>query len=336
MKKHYITTLIISAMMWLSLIGCRKSETVELKDDKQLTQTEYGYADVVILDSTIDAEGRDGEYYYNLMMEAYDNKNYSLMDTYLFKSASLGNPNAAWWMGWNGERSLKPAELVFGWYEKAAAGGDTAAYIRLGHLYNRGYEGVCDYIEARKWYELAVKNNCADDEVVNALKILPKSDDYFGLCRYALQYNEESSKYPDFVLGYVYALKGGFADGYEGMENIFPGEYLYAGVLREDYSGSAKQAKKIMQTVAHQVYETLSSPSWSSSKLYADIVRNDYLKMYQKNANEGVATAQYLMAKLYDEGIVVNKDKGKAKYYFELAKAQNLSPNGPWEVVGED
>lgn len=151
----------------------------------------------------------------DLLLEAYEAKDYDKAYEYAKKSAALGDADGEYWMGWWALRGDESPEECVEWFKKSAAHGNVAAQQQLGALYETG-QGfmVHDYAEARRWYEAASANGCDDEDMADALARLPAADDYPALFRLALLDEERG---PNFALAFMYAVKGGFADA--GFDN---------------------------------------------------------------------------------------------------------------------
>ena len=236
------------------------------------------------------------------------------------------------WLGWyhagNSEVLAADYPKAVGFYEEAAANGDTYSMEQLAKIYSAGQLGSPDMGKAIEWYEKAAAADSAyaaetlaqlyrTGKMENNGQALVETDD-----EKALEYLEKAyqlnpgSRFAQVWLGWYYAGNSDVLAADDAKALMFfqmaaeQGEHFAMYQLGEMYEGGRAVKQDMQQALA-----------W-----------------YEKAAQSGQINASEKLAELYHKGktdengqVLVEKDDEKALEYLE--KAYEINPDGLYAQV---
>ncbi len=219
------------------------------------------------------------------------------------KAAKQGNPKAQHnlaYMYKKGRGVSRDMELAFGWYLKAAEQGHRRAEKSVGIMYQFGQGVTKNYSEAAKWYLKAAGQGDVKSQGNLAFLYesgLGVSQDYEEAAKWYRKAAVKDNARAQASLGFLYFK--GLGVEKNSVEAI---KWTSLAIAKKD-----SRAYK-------NLYAMLKEDGFGTSQEYRKLARTFLVREQQKSAD--VLNALGLM---YQYGKGVEKDKGEAKKWFELA-----------------
>lgn len=206
----------------------------------------------------------------------------------------------------------------FKWYLVLAEGGDTSVAFNVAFSYENGIGVEINYKEAVKWYKVAIENGSV--AAMNNLAICYENG-------YGVDKNLETA----FSL-YHKAASSGSLVAANNLSNCYQYGTGTQVNPREALIWKEKAANgndtKVQVTLAEWYFKGYGTERNHEKALYwfvrskcddKDRIKdlNDSISFIKEKAHEEDAFYQYLLAKCYEYGLVLSKDKNEAEFWYE-------------------
>jgi TPR repeat protein len=272
------------------------------------TQSQFKLANMYYSGEKIEKDDKLSFYWYKqVAQKGYANAEFNVANSYYTGTGVEKNiDNAIYWYKKATEQNLVPAiynlayilennkknhQEAFIWYKKAAELNHGTSQLILANMYQNGLGVEKDNIEAKKWFEEAIKNNVENAE--------------YGFAEF-LETNGDKTKAVDL---YKEA----------STNDSVLANYKLANIYLKD-----KNKKHLAMDLFKKAAEKEHHPAQQKlASLYN--AKKDYKKAafwYKKSADNGNIEAQYSLGVLYLKGLGVEKDLDKATLLFIQAASE--------------
>lgn len=242
------------------------------------------------------------------------------------KAAEQGHAKAQFRLGcahYKGQGISKDIAKAIQWWERAASQEHPEAQFQLGKAYDFGQGVTKDPVKAVEWYQkAAIKEHpeaqfnlaVAYDEGEGVLKNITK----------AIEWYQKAA-----IQGYAKAQYNLASKYYEGL-GVTKDKDKVVEWLEKAASQGLTKAKNALDELSEDVKTRNEQPKNENNRLYAFSLHQNQsedpietFKKIEKSANEGNASAQYVLAEAYDSGQGVPVDAAKAVMWWKRAAEQN-------------